>query len=273
MATQIHVELGNVQKTLFLPLWGRAMETRKSNPMLKDEAAVRIIDQVDFDFAPLARNLDELTQIAWIKRSLICDQVIQRFLAVYPSGTIVNIGCGLDTTFERVDNGTLQWYDLDLPDVIELRRNFIEESRRRKFIAASFLDGGWLENIQCVGNVLFIAAGVFYYFEGRQIREFTLRLLNTFPGSELLFDASSPMGVRVANKKVVESAGLDERSHLKWGLEDKREILAWDPSIKILDTYYYFRTLRLGVRNTLMGVLSDSLGIQYMLHLQLGRLA
>lgn len=270
MTGQIHVELGDVQKTLLLPLWGRATESKKSKPMLIDETAVRIIDQVDFDFSPLTRNIDELTQIAWIKRSLICDQVIRKFLAGSPEGVIVNIGCGLDTTFERVDNGKLNWYDLDLPDVIELRRKFIEESERRKFIATSFFESGWTETLQFTENVLFIAAGVFYYFEGWQIRKFLLRLLNAFPGSELLFDVSSPTGVKVANKKVVESSGLDENSYLKWGLENRKEILAWDSRIRILATYYYFRTFRIGLRNLLLGTLSDFLGIQYMLHLQLG---
>jgi O-methyltransferase involved in polyketide biosynthesis len=272
MTNRIHIELGNVQKTLFLPLWGRAIETRKRKPMLMDETAVRIIGQVDFDFSPITRNIDELSQIAWIKRSLICDKVIMKFLASYPQGTIVNIGCGLDTTFERVDNGKLRWYDLDLPDVIELRKKFMEESERRKFIAASFLESGWTQIVELAGNVLFMAAGVFYYFEGQQIKEFTLRLLNAFPGSELLFDVSSPIGIKVANKKVVESAGLDEKSYLKWGLENKKEILAWDSRIRIIDSHYYFRTLQIGIRNVLLGMLSDYLGIQYMLHLQLGKI-
>src|SRR5512140_1405258 len=100
MNNRITINLGNVQKTLFLPLWGRAVETRKKHPLLVDETAARILDQVDYDFSPMAQNLDELTQIAWIKRSLICDQVIRNFLTKYPDGTIVNIGCGLDTTFE-----------------------------------------------------------------------------------------------------------------------------------------------------------------------------
>jgi O-methyltransferase involved in polyketide biosynthesis len=134
MTDRVNINLGDVQKTLFLPLWGRAVETRKGKPMLVDETAVKIIDQVDYDFSKITQNMDELSQIAWIKRSLICDQVIKKFLASYPEGTIVNIGCGLDTTFERTDNGKLKWYDLDLADVIELRRKFIQESVRRKFI-------------------------------------------------------------------------------------------------------------------------------------------
>jgi O-methyltransferase involved in polyketide biosynthesis len=270
MTDRVKVNLGDVQKTLLLPLWGRAVETRKGKPLLVDDTAVRIIDQLDFDFKPIAGKLDELTQIAWIKRSLIGDQVIGNFLAHYPEGTIVNIGCGLDTTFERTDNGKLKWYDLDLPDVIELRRKFIQENDRRKFISGSFLDKGWLENIEVSGNVLFMAAGVFYYFKEQEIKEFIIQLIDAFPGSELLCDVCSPVGVRIANKKVVESSGLDEKSHLTWGVENKKDIPAWDSRLKIINTYYYFRTLRIGLRNFLMGTLSDFLGIQYMLHLGLG---
>jgi O-methyltransferase involved in polyketide biosynthesis len=270
MTNQVNINLGNVQKTLFLPLWGRAAETRKSKPLLVDETAVQIIEQVDLDFSQMAQNLEALTRIGWIKRSLVCDQVVKEFLARYPKGTIVNIGCGLDTTFERTDNGKLKWYDLDLADVIELRKKFIEESERRKFIAASFLEKEWLENIEVAGNVLFIAAGVFYYFQEHEIREFILRLMDTYPGSEILFDVTSPIGVKIANKKVIESAGLDERSHLTWGLQNKKDVLAWDARIRILGTHHYFRTLRIGIRNVLMGMLSDLLGMQYMIHLRLG---
>jgi O-methyltransferase involved in polyketide biosynthesis len=271
MIDRVNINLGDVQKTLFLPLWGRAVETRKGKPMLVDETAAKIIDQVDYDFSKITQNMDELSQIAWIKRSLICDQVIKKFLTSYPEGTVVNIGCGLDTTFERIDNGKVKWYDLDLADVIELRRKFIQESERRKFIASSFLEKEWLESIEVKGNILFIAAGVFYYFEEGQIKDFTFRLINKYPGSEMLFDVCSPTGVRIANKKVVESSGLDERSHLIWGLEKKKDILTWDSKLKIIGTYYYFRTLRIGLRNLVLGTLSDFLGIQYVLHLKLGK--
>jgi len=270
MTERMSVNLGNVQKTLFLPLWGRTIESKKRKPLLLDEAAVNIINRVDFDFSQMARNLDQLTQIAWIKRSLICDKVIRIFLAKHPQGTVVNIGCGLDTTFERVDNGKVNWFDLDLPDVIELRSKFITQSERRKFISSSFLDKEWLDGLGKRENVLFIAAGVFYYYTEQEIKTFILQLLDKYPGSELLFDVCSPIGMRIANKKVVESSGLDEKSNLTWGLQDKKVLLTWDSRIKHLSTYFYFRTLRIGVRNIIMGLLSDMLGVQYMLHLMLG---
>ena len=122
MSEKITVDLGNIQKTLFLPLWGRAHESQKAKPLLVDTAAQVMIAKVDYDFSSLAADLTPLTQMAWIMRSICTDTVLKVFLDKNPQAVIVNIGCGLDTTFERVDNGRLTWYDLDLPDVIDLRR-------------------------------------------------------------------------------------------------------------------------------------------------------
>ena len=272
MTTKIDVSLGHIQKTLFLPLWGRAMESKKPHPLLIDDLAVKIIDSVNFDFSLMSKNLDDIIQIAWIKRSLICDQIINKFLSHNPKGTIINIGCGLDTTFERIDNGYLTWYDLDLPDVIELRRKFIKESVRRKFIASSFLEKAWLSEIEIKEKALFITIGILYYFHEQEIKDFIITLINTYPGSELLIDVCSPLGMKIANKKVVESSGLDKKSNLVWGLKNKKDILAWDERIKLLGTHSYFRDHHFqGIRNKIMGFLSDLLGIQYMIHFQLGR--
>ena len=270
MPERVDVTLGDVQKTLFLPLWGRAEESRKPKPLLVDEAALNIVARVAFDFSPLTKHIDALTQFGWIRRSLLYDRVVRDFLAQYPEGTIVNIGCGLDTTFERTDNGRVKWYDLDLPDVIALRSRFLKETERRRFLTTSFLDNDWLEVIEVGDNVLFMAAGVFYYFEEPQIKAFIVRLLDRYPGSELVFDASSPFGVKVCNKRVVDRSGLGERSHLVWGLRRTRDIASWDPRIRIVGTYYYYRTQVSGLRNKLVGMLGDLLRIQYMIHLRLG---
>ena len=273
MPERVDVNLGDVQKTLFLPLWGRAEESRKPRPLLADEAALDIMARVDFDFSPLTNHIDALTQLGWIKRSLLYDRVVTDFLTRYPEGTIVNIGCGLDTTFERTDNGVLKWYDLDLPDVIALRSRFFKETDRRRFIASSFLEDDWLDVIEVGGNVLFMAAGVFYYFDEPEIETFVVRLIGRYPGSEIAFDASSPLGVRVCNKKVIESSGLGEQSHLVWGLKRTDDVASWDPRIRIVNTQFYYRTQVPGLRNKVMGMLADLLRIQYMIHLRLGDVA
>ena len=272
MTEKIAIDLGSVQKTLFLPVWGRAMESKKEHPLLVDKTALEIIERVDFDFSTVARNIQTLSQYAWIMRSLIVDRAIEAYTRQYPDATIVNIGCGMDTTFERVDNGRLTWYDLDLPDVIRLREQFIPESERRKFMATSFLETGWLEEIRPAEHILFIAAGVFYYFEAQEIREFLTRLADSFPGSQIVFDVSSPYGVKVANRMVIRNAGLDEKSFLKWGLDRKETLAAWDPRFRILATYMYYKDPgeSLSLVNRLLGAFSDLMQIQYMLHLELG---
>ena len=273
MTERIAIELGNVQKTLFLPLWGRAVESKKEKPLLVDKTALRIIEAVDYDFSTLTKNISDVTQAAWIMRSLCIDETVRVFLEKYPGGTIVNIGCGLDTTFDRIDNGTVMWYDLDLPDVIELRRQFIPETERRKFIAASFLDKGWLNDI-CVGeSALFIAAGVFYYFEESKVKEFLVRLADRFPGSEIIFDASSPYGIKTANRMVIKRSGLDENSYLKWGLRNAETLTAWDRRFQVLSTHYYFGKdgQHYGLRVRLIGWVSDRLKVQYMVHLGIAK--
>lgn len=271
MTGKIAVSVGDVQKTLFLPLWGRAVETMKSHPRLVDKTALAIMHAVDIDFASIAKNVNEMSQVAWITRCIIIDEAIRTFLAKYPGGTIVNIGCGLDTTFERVDNGTLLWYDLDLPDVIALRRKFIKESSRRKFIAASFLERDWLDSLEIKEQVLFFAAGVLYYFKEQQVRDFLLRLADRFPGSQLLMDVCSPLGIRMANWMVIRRTGLDEHSFLKWGLPSTRTLTDWDRRFQLVNIRTFFGKggRLLSLKNRPVGWVSDLLKSQYMLHLEM----
>ena len=123
--------LSGVQKTLLLPLWGRAVESGKAHPLLVDPAAVAIVTALPYDFAAMARNLDPITRLSWIARSLHIDRTIRAFLDLHPAAAIVHLGCGLDTTFERVVNCQLHWFDLDLPDVTALRRRLVPEGERR----------------------------------------------------------------------------------------------------------------------------------------------
>jgi O-methyltransferase involved in polyketide biosynthesis len=271
MTEKIAIHLGNVQKTLFLPLWGRAFETQKEDPLLVDEAAVEIMQKVDFDFSSTAENMHVLSQMAWIQRSLYIDRVVKGFLEKHPSATIVNLGCGLDTTFERTDNGRCTWYDLDLPDVIELRRSLIKESERRTTLPTSLFEKDWLTRIQVRDHILFIAAGVLYYFEESEVKAFLVRLADTHPASQIIFDASSPKGVEIANRKVITSSGLDEKSFLKWGLKSEKELLLWDPRFCILATHFYFRKRirSFTLKNRLLGLFSDAMKVQYMIHLEL----
>jgi O-methyltransferase involved in polyketide biosynthesis len=272
MKTKITVELGDVQKTLFMPVWARAVETKKKEPVLIDKTALEIIDSVDFDFSQMTNNVPEISQVAWIARCKRFDIIVKDFITKHPEGTIVNIGCGLDTSYERINDNIIKWYDLDLPDVIELRKKFLKETDKRKFISRSFLDTSWFEDIVIDDKVLFISTGVFVYFEEIQIRDFIIKVADTFEEPELFFDITSLKGLEIANQ-VIQKSGLNSNSYFKWGLTNKSIIASWDKRINIKDTYYTFKVdgLKLDEENKNIAVISDSLDIQYMLHLKISR--
>lgn len=266
------IELGSVQKTLLLPLWGRAVESRKAKPLLVDEAAVRIVDGLAYDFSTIAHNIGRISQLAWVIRSLHGDRVIRGFLQSHPGATIVNLGCGLDTTLERVDDGRLRWYDLDLPDVIELKKRIVPENPRRQLIACSLLDERWMSEVAAHGAVLLLAMGVLYYLNENEVRSLFGGLAKRLPGCEAYFDACSSFGLRVANKRVIEDGGMDPSAVLRWSLEDAQQFEAWDPRIKVLASYPLFRGAKRGLslKEKWSTFLSDRLRVMSMIHLRLG---
>jgi O-methyltransferase involved in polyketide biosynthesis len=269
MSKKVPIKLRSVQETLLLPLWGRAVETRKRKPLLVDTTAMEIIDTIDYDFTTIATNISLITQLAWIARSLHVDRVVREFLERHPRGTIVNIGCGLDTTYERVDNGSLLWYDLDLPDVIALRRQFVTDGERRRHIASSFLDDAWFAEVKVEDSILFIAAGVFYYFEENQMKHFLSRLAGLFPGGEVFFDAASPLGMRTANKVVIQAGGMDQNSFLKWGIQSAYDIQSWDSRIRVVEEFPMFKGMkrRVSFKEKIGTWMSDVLKIMFMVRL------
>jgi O-methyltransferase involved in polyketide biosynthesis len=267
------IDLGSVQKTLLLPLWGRAVEAKKDRPLLMDPTAAKIMESVDYDFASMASKMSFVTQLAWIARCLHIDRTVREFLVRHPEATVVNLGCGLDTTFERVDNGKVCWYDLDLPDVIELRSHYIPESQRRKFVACSMLDDRWFASITSTANpVLLVIAGVLYYFTETEVKNLFTRIAERFASSELIFDASSPRGISIANKRVIQDGGMDSAANLKWGLVRAADLEKWDKRIRVVEAYPMFR----GIRGKLSSLkekwgtlMSDVLGIMSMVHLRI----
>ena len=262
--------LGSVQKTLLLPLWGRAVESRKAKPLLVDRAAAEIVGKLDYDFSTMAAKLHPITRLSWITRALHVDRTLREFLSRKPRATVVNAGCGLDTTFERVDNGSLTWVDLDLPDVIALRERLVPGGPRRRTLAASVLETEWLREVRADEGVVLVMAGFLYYFTEAQARQLLARLTTAFPGGELVGDVCSPRGARIANEKVIRAGGMDESAVLQWGIERPRDLSRWDARIEVLEAYPLFHgiTGRLPWKARPGTLLSDAMNIISMVHLR-----
>jgi O-methyltransferase involved in polyketide biosynthesis len=151
----VKVELGSVQKTLFIPLAARARETRRRRPVLRDPKAAEILASVDFDAEAYSRGWGGSVTVL---RTAIFDCWVSGFLAEHPGGTVVEIGTGLNTRFERAGGPDARWIDLDLPDTIELRRKFFTDSAHRQMVAASVLDPDWLPAVRDRPGPYFFAA-------------------------------------------------------------------------------------------------------------------
>ncbi len=234
MENSNEIKLGSVQKTLLLPLWGRAIETQKPKPLLVDNKAVSIMNSIPYDFTVIAENINPLTRIGWVARSIYFDKKIKEFINVFPDSTIVNIGCGLDTTFDRVDNGKIHWYDLDLPDTIELRKKYISETDRCCFISKSVFDTSWYDAIDKKSKVMFLIAGVLYYFDENEVKRLFKDFHAILPGLEIVLDYASERGIKLSNKVVLNKGGMDESAYLKWSANDIMEIEKWADYIKVI---------------------------------------
>jgi len=185
------IQLDDIQKTLLMPLYGRARLSMEGNTLLMDNMAVEIVKKINFDFSFIEENTSYAGHIYYSHRARIFDDSILNCIKHHPGATIVNLGSGLDTTFSRVDNNLINWYDIDLPDVIDLRSRLIPETERSKYIKASIFDMDWMQAIKPAGPVLFICAGVFEYFEKDRVMAFLIQLAQFFPGSEIIFNTTS----------------------------------------------------------------------------------
>ena len=147
----------------------------------------------------------------------------------------------------------------------------IRKVSRRKFISSSFLDSDWLNNLIIDDNVLFVSAGVFYYFKEEQIKSFFKRIVQMFPGSEIVFDATSPFGIKMANKMVLKKGDMDERSFLKWGIRNAKDIESWDKKIIVMSEKPFFKSFqaRFKLKSRIQLFFSDTTKIQYLIHLKI----
>jgi O-methyltransferase involved in polyketide biosynthesis len=178
--------LGAVQETLFIPLAARARETQRKHPVLRDPKAVEMLQSIDYDSARYGQGAGGFVTVL---RTAIIDFWVRRFLAAHPAATVVELGTGLNTRFERVGNGYVHWLDLDLPDTIELRRKFFADTARRRMVAASVLDEDWLPAVaQHQGPYFFVAEGVLVYLPEDQVAAALGRIAARFPGALLALD-------------------------------------------------------------------------------------
>lgn len=261
--------LDGVPETLLIPLWARAVENGKAEPLLRDPRAAEIMRHIEYDFDTFARTVGVggRSQVGCVMRGQVLDRWVTRLLEATPEAAVIEIGAGLDTRFERVDNGRLLWFDLDLPEVIDLRRRFFKEEARRVFVAESILDNDWIELVRSVAEdrpKLFLAEGVLMFFEETEVKTLFARIADNFPGSRIAFDAVGPFIKRMQSR---HDALRNMNAPLRWALPGIDAITRWrgdyvpEDVFHMMECAQYVRTLPFGWRllfaTVLRGVRKD----------------
>jgi len=278
--------LPDVAETGLLTFYCHVIESQIPNPILLDEKAVEISRQLNPVLAnsssSLLRNLakgkikDELV-VHINLRAKKYDEYARSFLAKTPDGIIVNIGCGMDSRFQRVDNGRVICFDLDLPEVIQFKKRFYKEADRYHFIAGSVFDYAWMDRVSDIGKrpVLFMAEGVFMYLDGEKVKDLILQLQSRFPGSELVCEVVTELFTRKPWNKMVavkmnRQLGVGKDAAFIFGVRNSHELETWRVGIEYLDDWSYFDTghPRLGWVGT-MGKIKFMRNVQYTVHYRL----
>jgi O-methyltransferase involved in polyketide biosynthesis len=251
-------KITDISETLLIPLYSRALESKSNNPILIDNKAIEITNKLNKIFeksdSQLHQNLakgkssrfrGKKLNAALSLRTRKFDRYCISFLENHPEGTIVELGCGLSTRFPRIDNKKLIWFDLDFPEVIDIRKQFFKETDRYHFIGSSVLDFKWMDKINKRDNVLFIAEGLLMYLREEEVINLILNLQRSFPGCEIACEVANTFVIKMLKRKIWRKKfqrdfHLGKDASFYFGISDSRDFEKWNKGIKLLDEWTYF---------------------------------
>lgn len=234
--------LTGVPQTMLWTLHNRATEALRPDGWLRDPEAVRIYQSIPYDYEHDFGRSDA----SHATRSSMFDDALRPWLAAHPGGMVVELGCGLETQFQRCDDGRVSWLCVDVPDAMAVRERYLPSSERCRHLALSALDPAWLDEVDPSRGVFITAQGLFMYFEEAEVRRLVTLVVERLPGAELMFDVIP----RWYSRKTLQ--GLWRTPHYRvppmpWGV-DRHEILpllrSWCPRIAWVseEPYRRFRT-------------------------------
>lgn len=188
----------NESKTLYIPLYGKAIMSKED--FIIDDTAERIyeVDKEAFENVDTSRKL----AIYMAMRAMQYDEFAAKFIQHDPFSIVIHLGCGLDSRKRRVGKSVMMWYDLDFPDVIELRKKYYMEDMNYTMISSSVTDLSWLDKIDHRNkNVLVIAEGLSMYLSENDVKNLMDGFRKTFRKTTFIFDAYSPFAAKMSKYK------------------------------------------------------------------------
>jgi O-methyltransferase involved in polyketide biosynthesis len=230
VSEKLHVDLSGAPQTMLATFYAKALDADLPKPILGDRLAKEIVDRIDYDWKKTAITPGNSPSVT--TRSAHFDNWVRQFLAVHSEAVVLHLGCGLDTRFFRVAPGPgVQWYDVDYPDVADLRRQLMPTDDRCHIVAASATDPAWLADVPTDRPALMIGEGLTMYLTEDEGVALLRRIVDTFPSGELQFDAFNRLGIRSQwMNAVVRRSGAT----LHWGINGPDDILGAVPGVRLL---------------------------------------
>ena len=236
------IEKNTVQETLVIPLYGRKMCSELYPNLYRDETAIRLMKEIDYDFSVLEKKSGSLMQrfgfleVAMRQNDLAFE--VQAYLKNHPCAAVVNLGCGLDNTGKACDNGSCKIYNLDFPNVISVRNELLPAGEREENIPCDLNNTEWFAKIDASGGAVFFASGVFYYFLTEQVKALVQKMADAFPGSVLVFDAANRTAVKMIAKTWLKSAKIKDVGAYFAVSDAKSELSLWDSRLLVTSRGY-----------------------------------
>ena len=236
------IEKNTVQETLIIPLYARKVCSELYPNLYQDETAVRLINEIDYDFSDADKNARSLMQrfgsleVAMRQNDLAFE--VRDYLKSHPNAAVVNLGCGLDSTGRSCDNGSCKIYNLDFPDVIAVRDELLPAGEREENIPCNLNDTEWFSQIDASGGAVFFASGVFYYFLTEQVKALVQKMADAFPSGVLVFDAANRTAVKMIAKTWLKSAKIKDVGAYFAVSDAPQEIGAWDSRLQVSSRGY-----------------------------------
>jgi O-methyltransferase involved in polyketide biosynthesis len=243
-----------VSATMFVTLAAKALAPIDA-PELRytDHGSDRILRELEIDPRRFGLNPNEVRAV--LLRSQWFGQTVRRFLERHPDGVCINLGCGLDASFEQLasaDDGRFMWIDIDLPAVIAIRRRFFAETSRRKIIAADITSPTLFASLpwETARPAIVVAEGVLYFLRRAQVESIFRALAEAADARranvEIAFDYASPLGARIVTRR---PAHRQLGTTFSWTLRQLSELRRVDPRLEVAeDSNVFIQAMGPGAR-------------------------
>jgi O-methyltransferase involved in polyketide biosynthesis len=234
-----NIKFTKEKETMLMTLSGRAIQSQWKNPILHDPWAEEAMRHIDYDLSKQLTGVASWSMWKDIGPTIIAtraatfDQLTTRFLADHPDAVVLQVGCGMDSRAFRVDPPAgVEWFDVDYPDVIDLRRQLFPTRDNYHMIGAPLDDLRWLDEVPRGRPGLLMAEGVFHYLSETDVKALLNAAVAHFPSGQLIFDICNTMIVKQAGKNVGGTGAT-----YRWGLDDPQDIKQLEPKLELLKEF------------------------------------